>query len=488
MLPIELILLITGILLLLSIISSKASSLLGLPALLLFILIGILAGSEGLGGIYFDDPWVAQFLGVLALIFILFSGGLDTTIDNIRPVLGSGFSLATIGVVITTVSVGWFSQQILGFTLLEGLLLGAIVSSTDAAAVFSVLGSGGVRLNERVENVLQLESGSNDPMAVFLTLGLTSLLILPDTPIENLLFMFIQQMVLGLLLGAGTGYLLMRIINKLRLTYDGLYPVLTISVVLITYGVTTVVGGSGFLAVYIIGIVLNNSDFIHKNSLKRFHDGLAWLMQIFMFLVLGLLVFPSELVPDMTNRVLIALFLIFVARPLSVMVALLFSRFSFRERVLISWVGLRGAAPIVLGTFPLLAGVPGSDTIFNIVFFVVITSVIIQGPLIVPIARWLGLQNPRPLRPKSPLEYQPAFDIESQLSELIIPADSAVINLQVVDLHLPADALIVLIGRDQSFIVPNGGTLLQAEDTLLVLADKSYLKKLRRYINTPISL
>ncbi len=482
MISIELILFITGILLLISILASKASALLGVPALILFILIGMLAGSEGPGGIYFDNPWLTQFLGVIALAFILFSGGLDTRYEDIRPILWSGLSLATFGVLITAVATGLFVHLILDLELLEAVMLGAIVGSTDAAAVFATMRSGGVRLRHRIERLLEFESGSNDPMAIFLTLALIQLASNPETPVIQLVPMFIQQLILGGVGGYVMGRAMAWVINRTRLTYEGLYPVLTISLVLIFYAATTLIGGSGFLAVYIGGLELARRDFIHKKSLMRFHDGLGWLMQITMFLVLGLLVFPSELIEDPIPKILIALFLIVVARPVSVMIMLLFSKFNLRERILISWVGLRGATPIILGTFPLLAGVPHADIIFNIVFFVVLSSVAIQGPLIVPLARWLGLENPDKQPPKFPLEYESSLAIGNQLTEITVTPDSAIVGQQIVNLHLPENVLILLIGRGDNFITPRGSTHLKAKDRLLVLADKDAAD----YLNTLI--
>ena len=286
------ILLIGGILLLASVVASKATGRLGVPALLVFVVIGMLAGSEGPGGIHFDDPAIAQSLGVVALIYILFSGGMDTNWASVRPVLGSALMLATIGVALTAVLVGLFATAVLGFNLLEGLLLGSIVSSTDAAAVFAIMRSKGVSLRGQLKSLVELESGTNDPMAVFLTTALISLLTLPDASVVDLIPMFIQQMVLGGLLGYGFGRLTVFVLNRINLDYDGLYPVVTIAAALIIYSAANLIGGNGFLAVYLGGLVIANSVFIHKRTLLRFHDGVAWLMQIAMFTALGLLVFP----------------------------------------------------------------------------------------------------------------------------------------------------------------------------------------------------
>ncbi len=280
--PIEYILLGVAVLLLLSVIASQATGRLGVPALLLFLVIGMLAGSDGPGGIYFDDPWLAQSLGVAALAFILFSGGLDTRWEDVRPVLWKGVALSTLGVFITAILVGWFATTALDFSWLEGLLLGAVVSSTDAAAVFSVLRSRNVSLKGQLKPLLELESGSNDPMAVYLTIGFIQLLSQPAASMMDLIPLFLQQMTLGAAFGYGIGKAMVWIVNRVRLEYEGLYPVLTVSLVLLDYGATSALGGNGFLAVYLAGLVMGPSDFIHKRSLMRFHDGLAWLMQIAM--------------------------------------------------------------------------------------------------------------------------------------------------------------------------------------------------------------
>lgn len=476
---IEYLLLIGSILLTLSILASKASHWLGIPALLLFLLVGMLAGSEGPGGIYFDNPWLAQLLGVIALVLILFSGGLDTQWSSIRPVLTEGLTLSTVGVLITASLVGGFAAVLFGFSLLEGLLLGAIISSTDAAATFAVLRSRSVRLKGQIEPLLELESGSNDPMAVFLTLGLIQLLVTPNASPGSLLLMFFIQMVLGAISGYIFGWLTVIVINRLRLEAEGLYPVLTLSLTLFNYGLTTWLGGNGFLAVYLAGLVLGQADFIHKKSLLRFHDGLAWLMQIVMFLTLGLQIFPSHLWPIMGLGLLMSAFLIFIARPVSVFISLAWSKMNLTEKGMISWVGLRGAAPIILATFPLLAGVPQSEMIFNLVFFIVLTSVLIQGTSLPLVARWLKVDVALPPKVKYPLEYVPVTPLKNELTELEISAASAAAGQQIVDLGLPAGVLIVLVSRDNEFIVPSGGTILEAGDKLLVLADKEVLAQVR---------
>jgi cell volume regulation protein A len=462
----EAILIVVAALLLLSIFASKAAGWLGVPSLLLFLLVGMLAGSEGIGGIAFDDTALAQAIGVVALSLILFAGGLDTDWNVVKPTLRSGLSLATLGVGITAVLMGLFAHAFLNFGLLEGLLLGAILSSTDAAAVFAVLRGRGVHLRGRLEPLLELEAGSNDPMAVFLTIAFTSLVGQPDQPITMLVGFFAQQMVIGVLGGVLIGQLGLWLLNRLRLEYDGLYPVLTLAMAMLAYGATAILGGSGFLAVYLAGLILGNRDFIHKKSLTRFHDGLAWLMQITMFLSLGLLVFPSRLLPMIGIGLIVALFLMLVARPFSALVALLFSRFTLRERLMVGWVGLRGAAPIILATFPLLAGLPKADTLFNLVFFAVLASVLLQGPTIIPIARWLGVEAPQPRRSPSP-----EIPLKDATVEIVLPPDSAANGRQLLDVGLPPGVLVVLIARDGHTFVPSGSTTLAARDKLLLISD-----------------
>jgi cell volume regulation protein A len=485
--PAEVVLVIVGLLLIASVLISKVSDRFGVPALLLFLLLGMLAGSDGPGGIYFDDPALTQFIGVIALVFILFSGGLDTEWHSIRPVLKQGITLATLGVVLTAVLVGLFAQWVLGFTLLEGLLLGAIVSSTDAAAVMSVLRSKGINLKGQLKPLLELESGSNDPMAVFLTIGLIEILTRQISSPIVLLGELVLQMAVGALLGYGLGRALVWIVNHARLGYDGLYSVLTLAFVLFVYGAATLLGGNGFLAVYVAGIVVGNNDFIHKRSLLRFHDGLAWLMQIAMFLTLGLLVFPSQLLPVIGVGILIALWLMFVARPVAVFVSLIGSKMSGREKSLIAWVGLRGAVPIILATYPRVAGLPSAPLIFNIVFFVVLASVLLQGTTIPRVARWLRVEAPLTPRRSFPLEYTPVKGLKSELRELFIPAGSFAVGKAIVELHLPREVLVILIGRGDEFLVSTGSTVLQADDTLLILANQFQFRHVSGLLMAPVT-
>ena len=465
------ILIAAALLLLTSVILSKISDRFGVPVLLLFLVLGMLAGSEGPGGIYFDDPAIAQSISIVALVLILFSGGLSTDWTVVRPVAKEALLLSPLGVSITALAVGLFVSTLFDFTLVEGLLLGSIVSSTDAAAVFSVLRSKGISLKGQLKPLLELESGSNDPMAVFLTVGMIRLLSVPDLSPLSLLGLFFLQMLLGALMGYVMGRVALFLINRLKLGYEGLYPVLTLALVFLTFGLTDAMKGSGFLAVYLAGIVLGHHDFIHKRSLVRFHDGMAWLMQITMFLTLGLFVFPSRLIPTMGMSLLIAAVLMLLARPLSIFLGLSLSRFGWREKTFVSWVGLRGAAPIILATFPLLAGIPQAEAIFNIIFFIVITSVLLQGTSIPLVARWLKLDAP--IRPQRlyPIELTPVAGLKSELKELVLPPNARAVGKAIVELGLPADYLIILIARGDDFVLPNGGTVLQSGDTLLALSD-----------------
>jgi cell volume regulation protein A len=476
-LTIEDILIAASGLLLLSVIASKAFGRMGIPALLLFLGIGMLAGSDGPGGIHFDNPWLAQSLGVVALTFILFAGGMDTDWESVRRALGIGVGLSTVGVAVTAGLVGWFAVAALQMSWHEGLLIGAIVSSTDAAAVFAVMRSRYVSLRGSLKPLLELESGSNDPMAVFLTIGIISLITGASGSPLDLVPMFIRQMVLGGAIGYGIGKLMVLLVNRLRLEYEGLYPVLTLSFVLLTYSGSTWLGGNGFLAVYLAGLMMGNSEFVHKRSLTRFHDGLAWLMQITMFLALGLQVFPTQLVPIAGTGLLLALFLMFIARPVAVFATLAFTHLNMREKTMVAWVGLRGAVPIILATFPLLAGVPQATTTFHLVFFIVLTSVLLQGTSIPIVARWLKVDEPLSPRTEASPVWDAPTSLKSGLLEVRIPDQSMAIGQRLLDLGLPKGAFILLMARNGRCFVPDGTTMLQAHDSLLAFTDQlSYLR------------
>lgn len=484
--PLSPVLLIVALLLLAALGASKLSYRLGVPGLLLFLAIGMLAGSDGPGGIWFDDARLSQSVGVISLAFILFSGGLETDQRAIRPILWQGLSLSTLGVALTALLVGTFAHYVLNTTWLEGLLLGAIVSSTDAAAVFSILRSKSVSMKGRTQPLLELESGSNDPMAVLLTVGLIEAITQPETGPLRLLGLLILQLALGGLFGFAAGRASVWILNRFKLESDGLYPVFTIAVVLITYSGSSLLQGNGFLAVYLAGIILGNGEFLHKRSLVRFHDGLAWLMQIAMFLVLGLLVFPSQLPPVALVGLLLALFLIFVARPIAVFVALAFAQARFRQKALVGWVGLRGAVPVILATFPQVAGLEVAPLFFNLVFFIVLTSVLFQGTTIPWMTRLLKLEAPLPRRKQYPLEFVPVTRTTSDLFELELPPKSPATGQRILDLSLPKTALVVLIARGNDFLAPRGDTRLEAGDSLLVLAEKSDQPALRSILGLPV--
>ena len=472
-------------LIVISILANKVSGRLGVPSLLIFILVGMLAGSDGPGGIQFDNPLVAQSIGVVALALILFSGGIDTRWSEVKPVFTRALSLSTAGVVLTAVIVSIAAVLLLGFTPLEGFLLGAIVSSTDAAAVFATLRSRRASLKGEVRPLLEFESGSNDPMAIFLTIGAITLLMSPGSSIFTLVPLFVQQMAVGSLFGYGLGKLTSHLINTLKLEYEGLYAVLTLAMALFIYSISSIMGGNGFLAVYVAALVIGNSSIVHKRSLIRFHEGIAWLMQITMFLALGLFVFPSQLLPILVPGIIISLVLIFIARPVAVYLALLPWKMERNEKMMVSWVGLRGAAPIVLATFPLLAAVPQAHVVFNLVFFIVITSAILHGTSIPLVARMLDLSAPVTSRSRFGMELDLPEDSESELIELVIPAGSPVVNKQIVNVGLPAGTLIILIAKGKEQFSPRGATVLEEQDTLLVLTTAERADEVRQLILGP---
>lgn len=476
---IELVLLGAAGLLLLSVIVSGAWSRLGIPSLLLFLVIGMLAGSEGPGQIDFDDPLPAQSLGVIALVFILFSGGLDTDWKQVRPVLAEGLTLSTVGVLVTALMVGGFAHLVLGFTPVEGILLGAIVASTDAAAVFSIFRSLGINLQQRLTRLLEFESGSNDPMAVFLTLAAIQVATAPETDLLGLVPYFVQQMVVGGAAGFAFGRISSWLINRIQLEHDGLYPVMTLGMVLLAYSATTAAGGNGFLAVYVAGLVVGNTRTVHHDSVLRFHDGIAWLMQIAMFLTLGLLVFPSQLVGVADQGLAVSAFLIFAARPLGVFLSLLPQRASLRECLLVSWVGLRGAVPIILATFPLLAGVAGAGNIFNLVFFIVLTSALVQGTSLKLVVRWLGLEEPEPA---AVAQAQP---VRQQVLEVFLQEGSPAAGKRIVDLELPDDLILALIRRQDEAMIPTGSTKLQAGDAIMLVGPAEIISGSRSLFEEP---
>ena len=467
----ENVLLVGSLLLLISILAGKTSYRFGVPTLILFLSVGILAGSEGIGKIEFNDPQLAQFIGIVSLNFILFSGGLDTNWRSIKPVLWHGISLSTLGVLFTAVSLGTFVWAITDFSIFEALLLGSIVSSTDAAAVFSILRSKNMALKANLRPTLELESGSNDPMAYFLTIAFLGLVVNQDQSLWSIVPLFLQQILIGAALGFIFGKLSELVINRITLDFEGLYPVLAIALMFVTFSATDRLGGNGFLAVYLSGVYLGNQDLIHKRTVMRFFDGLAWLMQIVLFLTLGLLVYPSDIVPILGLGILVSGFLILIARPVGVWLSLSFFKMKTRRRWYISWVGLRGAVPIVFATYPLLAGIEKAHMIFNIVFFVSLTSVLIQGTTLSAVAKWLHVALPKKVKQKSPVDAFLADGTKSLIREIHIPEDNFSIGKRIVDLHFPRNAIIAMISRDGKFLTPNGTTDIRQDDTLIVLME-----------------
>jgi cell volume regulation protein A len=471
-------------LLILSVVVSKGAGRFGIPALSIFLLLGIVVAREGPGGFPFGNYLLAQTLGIIALIQILHSGGLGTRLEDVRTVRGSALVLSTVGVVIATALVGAFAVRFLRFDWPHGLLLGAAIASTDVAAVFTILRSRNVSLGGRIRPLLELESALNDPMTVFLSVGLLGLIVHPDAASPaRLVPMFFQQMLLGTLMGVAAGHATRWAVNRIALEFEGLYPVLSVALVVLTYGVTQALGGSGFLAVYVSGIMLGNANYVHKRSLAVFHDGLAWLMQIVMFLTMGLLVLPSELSRLAPAGIALSAFLVLVARPVSVLCCLTPFRYALREQLMVSWAGLRGAVPIVVATYPLIAGVSGAQTIFNLVFFVVFISVLLQGTTIPAVSAWLHVAAPWAKRFEYPIEYNPTTNLRSTLVEVPVPTDAAAIGRSLVDLALPEGALIVLIRRGDDVVVPRGTTRIEPGDALLMLAEPDALKRARAIVN-----
>jgi len=466
----ENILLIASVLIFISVLAGKTSFRIGVPTLILFLAVGMLAGSEGIGKIPFDDPGLAQFIGIVALNFILFSGGFETDWNSVKPILWQGIALSVVGVLLTAFTLGLFVWWVTDFTIYEGLLLGAIVSSTDAAAVFSILRSKSLALKGHIRPTLEFESGSNDPMAYILTIVFIGLVQNGEQSFWSVLLMFLTQLLLGgalgYLFGLGSKY----VINHIKLDYEGLYPVLSITLMILTYSVTTAIGGNGFLAVYISALYLGNQDLMHKRTIMKMFDGLAWLMQIILFVVLGLLVFPSHIVPVIGIGLLISAFLIFVARPASVFLILTFFRVRARTRLLISWVGLRGAVPIVFATFPLMAGLEKAEMIFNIVFFISLTSVLIQGTTVPVVAKWLHVSLPARVKNVTAADILLTEPMNSEFAEFRINPGSVVAGMKIIDLGFPRNARIALIKRNNKYLIPDGMTVIEPEDRLFILA------------------
>lgn len=465
--------LVTGVLLLLGIASSKISARLGVPVLVLFLLLGMLAGSEGLGGLEFENYPLAHAIGTLALAMILFDGGLSTSMSAIRIAWKPSVLLATWGVLVTAVITGLAATWILNISLLEGLLLGSIVGSTDAAAVFSVLRSGGVSLPKRIAAVLEVESASNDPMAIFMTIGCIEVLLGKVAIGPGLLGLFASQMVIGSVCGAIGGYAAVWVVNRIELGASGMYPVLVTAFGLLTFGSAAQLGGSGFLAVYLAGVIVGNQPLVFQRGILLFHDAIAWLSQIVMFVVLGLLCFPSRLMNVAGQALLISVVLIFIARPIAVMLSAFPFRFTRKELVFMSWVGLKGAVPITLATFPLMLSTPErplpASLLFDVVFFIVVVSAVIQGTSLTPVARWLGLERPRDPEPPVTLEINSLRHVHGEIVDYAIGEHSRAAGRMVKDLALPEGAVIALIARGEQIVPPQGNTCINPGDHVVLV-------------------
>nr|WP_181892289.1 potassium/proton antiporter [Campylobacter sputorum] len=477
-------LIIIGVLFLASIFFSKISDKYGIPALIVFLCVGMLAGSDGILGLPFDDTKFAALVGNLALIFILFAGGFDTNIKSVAPILKVSIVLATLGVVITAIVLGLFIYLLLGWSLLESFLLGAIISSTDAAAVFAILRSRGIKLKNNLGELLEFESGSNDPMAIFLTMTIIGIISASQTPTAgNIAIELAMQFFIGGVVGYACGCSLPSILNKIQLSSWGFYPILVLGFVCLVFGITTKIGGNGYIAVYVMGIFANRREYVYKKNLVGFFDGVAWIMQIFVFLTLGLLVFPSSLPSVTLMAALIALFLTFVARPISVFIGTIFTKFSIKEKTFISWVGLRGVVPVILSTYPLSANINHAEDMFNIVFVIVFISVLIQGSTISKAATILGvrLEENKKEEVKEPSIKNQIF--YQSIRQFSIEEDSKIIGKNLAELELPENFYVVLSVRDGKYIKVTGSYLFKANDLLLIVCkdEDFYTKILKDY-------
>ncbi|CAM3497623.1 potassium/proton antiporter [Marinicrinis lubricantis] len=458
--------LLFAVLLIIGVLTTKFSSRLGMPSLVLYIVVGMVLSRF----IYYDNAQLTQLFGILALIVILFEGGMQTKWKQVKPVIAPSISLATLGVLFTTLTIGFFAKYILGLSWVEGLLFGAIVGSTDAAAVFAVLGNKNIK--KRITSTLEAESGTNDPMAVFLTIALIEWIQNPDAAFLSLLFSFILQMGVGLIAGIVFGKIAVWSINRINLDSSGLYPVLAMAFAVLTYSSTALLHGSGLLAVYIMALIFGNADVTYRHSIFRFNEGFAWMMQILMFILLGLLVFPHELTEIVGEGLILSFLLMFIARPIGVWISTLCMGFNMKEKVLISWAGLRGAVPIVLATYPLTEGLENGQLFFNVVFFVVFTSALIQGATISPLADKLGLAGEAKQQVPYTLELVSIGKTNSEMVEVQIEALAPVVDKAIHEIKLPHDSLISAIVRGEQLITPRGDTVLREGDILYMIVSK----------------
>lgn len=460
-------LLIAGIILLLCALSSKVLYRYGIPTLIAFLAMGMLLGSEGIGGFQFDNIEITQFVCNIGLVYIMFSGGFGTNWETAKPVALSAGVMATLGVAVTAFVIGLFAHFALKLPFLESMLLGSIISSTDAASVFSILRSKDLNLKKGLAPLLEMESGSNDPMAYMLTTIFIGLIVGEGS---NIFVMLITQISIGALVGVAVALAAVWLMNNINLDIDSLYTIMLMGVAILAFSGASLLGGNGFLAVYITGIIMGNKKLVHKVSLVRYFDGVSWLMQILLFITLGLLVSPSGLMGVMLPGIATAIFIIFIARPIAVYAILPFFKQSFNNKFFVSWVGFRGAASIVFATYPLNAGIASAEYIFNIVFFVALVSVMVQGTLLVPIAQKLDLLSEDETVLRTFTDY--SGDIHTELLEIVIPEESCMVNKRIMNVDIPQDILIVMIKREGKIITPKGNTILREGD-IIMLAGKN---------------
>ena len=477
---IELLLLVLSALFFLSVFAGKASSKYGVPALLLFLAVGMLCGTDGVG-IEFDNIYIAQTIGTVALCIILFSGGMDTKFSEIKPIMLQGFLLSTIGVLLTALCAGVLIWFVLGCTMpgagigfLSSFLLAATMSSTDSASVFSILRSKGVHLKQNLRPMLELESGSNDPMAYMLVITILDVMKM-GTEVSGwmIVFKLLMQLVVGGLAGYLFGKLAVFVINKIKIGNDALYPILVLTFCIFIFSATYYLQGNGYLAVYIGGLVIGNSKFVHKRSSMKFFEGLAWLFQLVMFLTLGLLVNPHELLPIALPALIISLLMILIARPLSVILCLLpFRKMSVRAKSYISWVGLRGAVPIIFAIMPLAENIPHARLMFNIVFFCTLVSLLIQGTSLPLVARWMKLsEKSKDVSKLRDFDIDVSNDIKTVLAEVELNENTFEVGNRLMDIKLPDNSLAVMVKREEKYFVPTGKTELNPKDKLLIMTD-----------------
>ena len=464
-------LMIFGILMLIAVLSSRAMDRLGIPTVLLLLVLGMLGGAQGLGGIWFHNFHFAYRLGTIALILILFEGGFNTSVAEVRRVLWASSLLATFGVLVTaaiTAALAW----LLGLGLSESLLVGAVVSSTDAAAVFSVLRAGKLNLKPRLGRLIEIESCFNDPTAVMLT---TLMIAIMEKHKESLWLLFLgipMQLAIGAAAGIAVGIGSRFVLRRATLSTSGLVPVFTLATALISYAGTTVLGGSGFLAVYLTGVFMDASSLPYRGGLVRVHAALGWLGQIGVFLMLGFMVLPSELWHVAWIGLAIAILLAVVARPVAVALCLLPLRYSIKETAFVGWVGLRGAVPVILATFPLMAHLPGAQKIFNIVFFVVVINTLFPGSTIRWATRWLGLASDEKPAPEAVLEINSSRPLTSDMRSFLIEPSVAVCGAKLSEVELPSSAAVMLIVREGNLVAPRGATVLNAGDHVYIFFDR----------------